>query len=159
MIQVCFVCLGNICRSPTGEAVFRRLVLDAGLENQISIDSAGTSGWHLEEAPDARATAFAGGRGYELGGLSRQFVASDLDRFDYVIAMDGQNRTDLLALCRTDEHRGKISLMRDHEDGAAGEDVPDPFYGGDGGFQVVLDMCEIACAGLLERIRSTHDLP
>ncbi len=134
------------------------MVAEAGLEDRIGIDSAGTSGWHLEEAPDARATGFAGERGYELSGLSRQFVVDDLDRFDYVIAMDGQNRTDLLSLCRTDDDRQKISLMRDHEPEAGGEDVPDPFYGGDGGFQVVLDMCERACAGLLERIRAKHDL-
>lgn len=158
MIRVCFVCLGNICRSPTAEGIFRGLVEQAGLTDELVIDSAGTSGWHLNEAPDERATDAAAERGYELSGGSRQFTASDFDRFDYVIAMDSENVADLGDICRDGGDRKKIALLRDHDADAVGEDVPDPFYGGGGGFQEVLDICERGCQGLLESIRKEHGL-
>jgi len=158
MIRVCFVCLGNICRSPTAEGIFRGLAEEASLTDEFVIDSAGTSGWHVNEGPDARATEAAAERGYELGGGSRKFVAADFARFDYVLAMDAENLTDLRGLSRNGKDRAKISLLRDHETGAAGEDVPDPYYGGDDGFEEVLDICERGCQGLLDSIRNEHGL-
>ena len=158
MIRVCFVCLGNICRSPTAEGLFRGLVEQAGLADDFVIDSAGTSGWHVGEPPDVRATEAAAERGYELGGGSRKFVAADFPRFDYVLAMDGENLADLRRLSRSAEERAKISLLRDHEAGAQGQDVPDPYYGGDDGFEDVLDICERGCRGLLDTIRREHGL-
>ena len=158
MIRVCFVCLGNICRSPTAEGIFRGMVERADLTDEFVIDSAGTSGWHVGEPPDARATEAAAQRDYELGGGSRKFVAADCARFDYVLAMDAENLADLRRLSRTGEERAKISLLRDHEAGAQGDDVPDPYYGGDDGFEEVLDICERACQGLLSVIREEHGL-
>ncbi len=153
-MRVLFVCLGNICRSPTAEAVMRRLVRDAGLEDEIAIDSAGTSSWHIGKAPDARSTAAARARGIELAGAARQVTNADLEDFDLVIAMDRQNAAELLMLARG-EARDKVWLLRqfDPEAVATGDlDVPDPYYGGDGGFEHVLDVVERACRGLLEHI-------
>ena len=123
------------------------------------IDSAGTSKWHVGSPPDARSSATAARLGYHLSGRSRQFTASDLDRFDYVIAMDSENLRDLRRLCRNDRDLARLSLLRDHDGGDGDLDVPDPFYGGDHGFDDVFDICERGCRGLLERICRDHAIP
>jgi protein-tyrosine phosphatase len=147
--RVLFVCLGNICRSPTAEGVMRRLVREQGLEDEIEIDSAGTGGWHVGAPPDARASEAAARRGTRLEGAARRFDPSrDFDRFDLILAMDAENRRDLLAVAPDDEARSKVRLF------LAGErDVPDPYYGGDDGFEEVLDLVEEAARALLVELQ------
>lgn len=159
MISVCFVCLGNICRSPTAEGVFRRLVSDACLTERIRVDSAGTGDYHVGELPDARSRAAASRRGYSLTGVARQFQAGDLDTFDYVLAADRSNLQALRRLSSDEQKRSKIHLLRSFDPTApADADVPDPYYGGPAGFDQVIDICERACRGLLEQIRASGKL-
>ena len=146
-MRLLFVCLGNICRSPTAEGVMRRLVRDAGLEDRIEIDSAGTGGWHVGAPPDERATEAARRRGITLEGAARRFSVADFDRFDLILAMDSENLRDLLALAPDDDARAKVRLLR-----GPNLDVPDPYYGGPDGFDVVLDQVEEACRKLLDEI-------
>jgi protein-tyrosine phosphatase len=147
--RVLFVCLGNICRSPTAEGVMRRLVREHGLEDEIEIDSAGTGGWHVGAPPDARATEAARRRGTELSGSARRFDPErDFDRFDIVLAMDAENRRDLLAMAPDEEARAKVRKFRPGD-----LDVPDPYYGGDEGFEHVLDLAEEAARELLAELR------
>jgi protein-tyrosine phosphatase len=158
MVSVCFVCLGNICRSPTAEGVFRSLVAEAGLDAVIAIDSAGTAGYHAGEPPDARARSAAARRGITVDGRARQFLATDFDEFDYVLAMDRSNLAELEEL-RSERARARLSLLRAF-DATAPEHaaVPDPYYGGADGFDEVLDQCLRACKGLLEHIKKEHRL-
>lgn len=157
MVRVCFVCLGNICRSPTAEGVMRALIERAGLTEHVELDSAGTGAYHVGERPDRRSAAAARQRGIELRGRARQFEISDFDEFDYIVAMDAANYRDLRVLCRTDDHAEKLSLLRDFDpDSPRGSSVPDPYYGGARGFDDVLDICEAGCRHLLERLRETH---
>jgi protein-tyrosine phosphatase len=159
MVRLCFVCLGNICRSPTAEAVMLDLVNKAGLGSAIEVDSAGTAGYHAGERPDGRAAAFALKRGIELRGRARQFRAKDYDRFDYVLAMDQSNFDDLAELAGSPAAREKLHLLRSFDSKSPrGASVPDPYYGGDDGFEQVLDICTAACAGLLERVKKDHGL-
>lgn len=155
VVRVCFVCLGNICRSPTAEGVFRHLVREAGLEQRFAVESAGTGAYHVGEPPDRRAAATARERGVALDGSARQFRARDFARFDHVLAMDAENRRELLALAPDAAARAKVSLLRAFDpDAPPDADVPDPYYGGDGGFDTVFDICEAACRGLLARLRA-----
>jgi protein-tyrosine phosphatase len=158
-IRLCFVCLGNICRSPTAEGVMHKLVLDAGLSQRFSIDSAGTGAYHAGEPADGRSRDEARRRGVELTSLARQFVVADFERFDYVLAMDRRNQRDLQAVARGDDDLQKLHLLR-RFDPRSGQDldVPDPYYGGDGGFARVYDICLAGCGGLLEHLRSVHGL-
>lgn len=152
-MRICFVCLGNICRSPTAHGVMERLVEAAGLAAQVAIDSAGTAAYHIGELPDERSRAAARRRGIELTHHARQFVRADLDRFDLVVAMDHQNlqRLSQLAGART---APPIVLLRSFDPTAApGAEVPDPWGGGEDGFDEVLDQCERACRGLLAHVR------
>ena len=126
----------------------RHLVLEAGLEDEIEIDSAGTGGWHVGSPPDERATEAAARRGIVLEGAARKFSVEDFDRFDLILAMDAENLRDLRALAPDDEARGKVRLLRGPD-----LDVPDPYYGGPSGFEDVLDQVEEACRALLEEIR------
>ena len=157
MVSVCFVCLGNICRSPTAEGVMRRLVTEAGLDGQIEIDSAGTGDWHLGDAPDARAQQAASQRGYDLSALrARQIEPDDFRRFDFVVAMDDANVTALRQVC-PGAQRDKIRLLMEFAPPAhlpASRVVADPYFGGAAGFDTVLDQCEAACAGLLDVLRA-----
>lgn len=160
-VSVCFVCLGNICRSPTAEGVFQKLVETAGRTTDIVIDSAGTGSWHVGEAADARSRAFAAKRGYELSSRARQVVDEDFERFDYLLAMDQENLNILAARQRVLGARltrvPHVSLLRDFDATApSGSIVPDPYYGGDRGFEEVLDICERACQGLLDHIERHH---
>jgi protein-tyrosine phosphatase len=153
-VRICFVCLGNICRSPTAEGVMRKLVADAGLADQIALDSAGTGSWHVGELPDPRTRAAAQNRGYELAHRARQFMAADFERFDLVVAMDRENLARLSRLARGDAAT-KLRLLRsfDHE-ADEGAEVPDPYSGGEDGFEHVLDLCERACKGLLAHAKN-----
>jgi protein-tyrosine phosphatase len=151
--------MGNICRSPTAEGVFRHLVDQAGLSAGIDVDSAGTGGWHAGEPPDRRSREAARRRGVDLGGRARKFHAADFEVFDYVIAMDGANFAVLEELAVVPEHRVKLHLMRAFDPAAPpGAGVPDPYYGGTDGFDQVFDICMAAAHGLLEHIRRRHGL-
>jgi protein-tyrosine phosphatase len=156
-INVLFVCMGNICRSPTAEAVFRKVVSESGLDGVVHIDSAGTHGYHVGEPPDPRTVAAAARRGYLLDEIrARRFEPADFERFDYVVAMDRENLVQLEMHAGV-EHRPRLSLLLSFAEGI-GEDVPDPYYGGAAGFERVLDMVEEASRGLLETLRSRHSL-
>jgi protein-tyrosine phosphatase len=158
-IAVSLVCMGNICRSPTAEAVMRHLVKEAGLGQRITVESAGTGAWHVGEERDSRSRAVASRRGMPITGEARQFSRSDFDRFDLVLALDQDNEHDLRRLAPTDAARAKIRLLRSFEPGAApGAEVPDPYYGGPEGFERVFDICLEACRGLLAYLRRTYDL-
>lgn len=158
-LRLCFVCLGNICRSPTAEGVMRALVREAGLAGRIAIDSAGTGAWHAGEPADARARAAAGARGIELTSTARMFVRADLERFDYVLAMDRANLRALRELARGPEEHARIHLFRSFDPTASADaEVPDPYYGGPQGFDEVLDICERGCQGLLAHLRARLEL-
>jgi protein-tyrosine phosphatase len=155
--RVLFVCLGNICRSPTAEGTMRRLVREAGLEEEIELDSAGTGSWHVGSAPDERATAAAAARGIALEGSARRVRIEDFDDFDLIVAMDRANLDDLRRLAPSDEARERVRLLREFDATSAANDeldVPDPYYGEGDGFETVLDHVQAACAGLLEQIRA-----
>ncbi len=154
-MNVLFVCLGNICRSPTGEAVLRRMVAEAGLEDEVGIDSAGTGAYHLGSPPDPRAAAAAAARGTHLAGSARQVALADFAAFDLLLCADRSNASALLALAPDATAAEKVRLLREFDPAsvAAGTlDVPDPYLGEDG-FEAVLDVIEAACAGLFERLR------
>jgi len=154
--RLLFVCLGNICRSPTAEGVMRSLVAEAGLDGAVVVDSAGTAGWHVGDPPDRRAQAEARARGLDLSGLrGRQVAGHDFERFDLLLAMDNDNHLDLVALAPDADARAKVRLLREFDPAAvaAGDlEVPDPYYGGPEGFARVYDAIESACRGLLEQL-------
>jgi low molecular weight protein-tyrosine phosphatase len=153
-VRICFVCLGNICRSPTAEAVMRHLVDDAGLAGRVSLDSAGTGNWHVGELADPRTRSAAASRGIEISHRARQFVAVDLERFDLVIAMDRDNLAAIRRLLGRRD-RPEAHLLRAFDATAPdGAEVPDPYAGGPDGFDHVLDLCERACRGLVEHVRT-----
>jgi len=159
MVRVCFVCLGNICRSPTGEGVMRHLLDEAGIADRVEVDSAGTGAYHVGEPADSRARETARKRGLSLTSIARQFIATDLDTFDYVIAMDRSNLRNIERLARG-SHRAQIHLLRslDPDSARSGDlDVPDPYY--EDNFDDVFDICEAGCRGLLAKIRADHGLP
>ena len=156
-MRLLFVCLGNICRSPTAEGVMRSLIDREGLAGQIELDSAGTGAWHVGSSPDRRARSAARGRGIELEGRARQVEPEDFELFDLLLAMDRENARELGALARDHGERAKVRLLREFDpDSAARGDleVPDPYYGAAGGFEEVLDLVQAACEGLLAEIRS-----
>jgi protein-tyrosine phosphatase len=156
-VRLLFVCLGNICRSPTAEGVMRALVAEAGLDRSIELESAGTGSWHVGSPPDARAAAVARSRGTPLDGYSRQVRREDFERFDLLLAMDSENLRELLRLSDGIEERAKVRLLRGFDPASAGAedlDVPDPYYGAPGGFEEVFDLVQAACRGLLEQIRA-----
>jgi len=152
MIKILFVCMGNICRSPSGEAVMNGLIKERNLQDKIICDSAGTIAYHTGEPADARMQIHALKRGYDLTSIARQINHSDFDKFNYIIAMDKENYRNIIALDSDSKYRNKISLMMDfatqHED----TEVPDPYYSGEQGFEYVLDLLEDACLGLLKYI-------
>lgn len=154
MINVLFVCLGNICRSPTAEGVFRDLVEREGLSDKIHIDSAGTHAYHVGEPPDERAQAEAKRRGIDISDLrGRQAVANDFVTFDYVLAMDRSNHQNLLSICPHD-YQERLDMFLDYAPDILNKDVPDPYY--DNNFNGVYDMIEKASNGLLTNIRSKY---
>ncbi len=152
MARVLFVCLGNICRSPTAHGVFHQRVDASGLAHRIEVDSAGTAAYHIGKAPDQRSVSAAQRRGYDLSPLrARQVEASDFGSFDYILAMDHSNLANLERVCPAD-YKGHLGLFLDFADCSEVE-VPDPYYGGADGFGHVLDLVEAASDGLLGHIR------
>ncbi len=155
-VRILFVCMGNICRSPTAEAVFRARVEEVGLAQHILIDSAGTHDYHIGNPPDARTQRAAIKRGYDMSMLrGRQVEAADFTRFDYVLAMDHANLAILQRLCLL-EQRVRLGLFLQYATRHKEREVPDPYFGGGDGFERVLDMVEDAADGLLEHIRETR---
>jgi len=155
-VSVLFVCMGNICRSPTAHGVFRKLVNEAGLTEQIAIDSAGTHAYHVGEGPDRRARATAERRGIDLSDLrARKATAEDFLTFDYVVAMDQDNYFALLEICPSGMQH-KLQLFMDYAPEMRTREVPDPYYGGPTGFERVFDLVEAAAQGLLDELRSRH---
>ena len=156
MTSVLFVCLGNICRSPTAHGVFASLIDQHDMATRVEVDSCGTGAWHVGEPPDRRATAEAAQRGYDLSALrARQVCPADFQRFHYILAMDHNNLADLRALCPPD-YPGHLGLFLSFADVWHEEEVPDPYYGGGDGFTHVLDLVEAASDGLLREIRRAH---
>lgn len=154
MKKILFVCLGNICRSPSAEAVFKALIEKNGLENSVSCDSAGTAAYHAGERADYRMRQFGLKRGYNLTSISRKFEPkNDFDQFDNIIGMDWQNVQDLQRMCRNENDRKKISLMTDYCIHKKYDSVPDPYYSGDAGFEMVLEILEDACEGLFRKLQ------
>jgi protein-tyrosine phosphatase len=156
--RVLFVCLGNICRSPTAHGVFQNRLEKRGLTSAIQVDSCGTGDWHIGHAPDRRAAAAARSRGYDLDDLrARQVSATDFGSFDYILAMDRMNLADLEAM-RPGGFDGHLGLFLEFAPGVRSVEVPDPYYGGEDGFAEVLDLVEAASDGLLEEICRAHSL-
>jgi protein-tyrosine phosphatase len=156
MVKVLFVCMGNICRSPTAHGVFRALVENEGLSQAIEIDSAGTHAYHVGSAPDRRAQATAQERGIDISDLvARRVEPDDFDLFDFVVAMDQDNYMSLSEIC-PDQHVDKIYMFMDFADHMRTREVPDPYYGGASGFDRVFDLVEAASEGLLQEIRQRH---
>ncbi|MBW8800815.1 MAG: low molecular weight phosphotyrosine protein phosphatase [Streptomyces sp.] len=153
--RVCFVCTGNICRSPMAESVFRARTAEAGLDDRVETDSAGTGGWHEGDGADPRAVRVLAEHGYDSEHTARRFQASWFARLDLVIALDSGHLKALRRLAPTDEDARKVRLLRSYDPAAAGDlDVPDPYYGGLDGFEECLEMVEAASAGLLAAVRA-----
>jgi protein-tyrosine phosphatase len=158
-IRVLFVCLGNICRSPAAEGVFLHLLAQEGLEDAFVVDSAGTGGWHVGRPADPRMRAAAARRGIALPSRARQLEAADLQRFDHILTMDDDNLAAVQALARRQGPKAVavVTPMVHYCRRLASREVPDPYYGGDDGFEQVLDLLDDACAGLLEALRIRPD--
>lgn len=156
-LGVLFVCMGNICRSPTAEGVFRKYVIDAGLEEHVIIDSAGTHAYHQGSGPDRRAREAAARRGFELEGIrSRPINEEDFERHDFIVAMDQDNR-EILLHHAGETHAAKVRLFLDFTNYGPDAEVPDPYYGGAAGFERVLDLVEEASQGLLATLSAELD--
>src|SRR5215217_9090741 len=156
VVRLLFVCMGNICRSPTAEGVMRRLLREQRLEDVVMVDSAGTGDWHAGSAPDERATAAARARGVTLAGAARVVERHDFEQFDLILAADRRNLRELRAAAPRGAS-ARLHLLREFDpasDGAPDLDVPDPYYGGPDGFEHVLDLVERACRGLLDALRA-----
>jgi protein-tyrosine phosphatase len=153
--RIPFVCLGNICRSPAAEGVFLALLTEAGLSDSYTVDSAGTGAWHEGERVDRRMRQAAERRGVTLAGVARQVRADDFERFDLVLAMDASNAQDLRAIAPP-AHRDKVRLFRDFDPDDPGQDVPDPYYGGEAGFDEVLDIVTRTGRALLATFHPTR---
>jgi len=151
-IKILFVCLGNICRSPLAESVFRHLARERRVEQLFEVDSAGTSGYHAGSPPDRRSAATALTRGVRVTGSSRQLTASDLRRFDYVVAMDSDNLAEVEALHAAAHGTARVHRLREWDPEPDAPDVPDPYYGGPRGFEDVHDIVERSCAALLDHL-------
>lgn len=155
-VKLLFVCLGNICRSPSAEGIMNHLVREAGLSDRIICDSAGTSSYHIGASPDPRMTAAARQKGIPLSGCGRQFEVKDFKQFDLILAMDRDNYQDLMARDRIGNYQDKVRLMCDFCQKFPDKEVPDPYYGGSDGFTYVIDLLLDACNGLLTHV--TQDL-
>lgn len=151
-VSVLFVCLGNICRSPQAEGIFRHMVRELGLHERVHIDSAGTAAYHTGESPDPRTRATSARRGVPLQHAARPFQVADFDRFDHILAMDRHNLAALIEQVRHPQDRSKLRLLRTLDPTADDLSVPDPYYGGAHGFDHVFDVCWAGCAGLLREI-------
>ena len=150
--SVLFVCLGNICRSPLAESIFRHLVRERGVEHLFEIDSAGTSDFHEGHPPDPRSASTARARGVEVTGCSRPILAEDLHRWDYVIVMDADNHSEVARIQAATGGAARVRRLREWDPQGGGPDVPDPYYDGARGFEDVHDIVERSCAALLEHL-------
>lgn len=150
--RVLFVCLGNICRSPLAESVFRHLAGERGVDSLFEVDSAGTSGYHAGSPPDRRSAAAARVRGVEVTGSSRPLAPADVRRFDYVVVMDAENLAEVEALYRASGGTARVHRLREWDPQPDSPDVPDPYYGGPRGFEDVHDIVERSCAALLDHL-------
>lgn len=151
--SILFVCLGNICRSPVAEGVFRQKAQDAGLLDDLTIDSAGTAGWHVGKSPDGRMISAARERGYDLTPLrARQVIAGDFNEYDLILAMDDDNLAQLIRL-NPGQAQADVSLYLNYAAGSSEREVPDPYYGGEDGFHHVIDLVEAAADGLLSDLK------
>ena len=157
--NILFVCMGNICRSPAGENIFRQVVENAGLSKHIHCDSAGTIGIHSGNKPDTRMSKTIRRRGYKVTGHARQFSLQDFENFNLILVMDNENHKNILKLADTEEERAKLKMftsicLQHHH-----HEVPDPYYGGDTGFQLVADLIEDGSNGLIKYLKKELDLP
>jgi protein-tyrosine phosphatase len=151
--KVLFVCMGNICRSPSAEAVFKKIVENNGFSDHFEIDSAGTGGWHAGEQADPRMRKHALKRDFNLTSIARKFDPyTDFDHFDMIIGMDDENINDLKLKARNTRDKSKIYKMTDFRKVFKYNSIPDPYYGGDDGFELVLDLLEDACEGLFQKL-------
>lgn len=157
-IRLLFVCLGNICRSPAAEGIMATVVKKNDLQDMIEVDSAGTSGWHEGELPDERMRSHGEGRGYNFDSHARKFRKSDFDNFDYILVMDRQNFSNVRSLATGKEQTDKIHMMTEFSRQYTHDHIPDPYYGGASGFELVLDLLEDACEGLLQTIKKEYSL-
>lgn len=151
-LNICFVCLGNICRSPTAEGIFQHLVNERGYESYFYIDSAGTSAYHIGEPANRKSRGVARKHGVELHSKARRFTSKDLDEFDLILAMDRDNFQNIRQLDSRNQHSDKIKLMRDFDSSPGDGAVPDPYYGGMDGFQHVFDVVKRSCENLLDEL-------
>lgn len=151
--KVLFVCLGNICRSPAGEGIFKKLVKEENLEDKITIDSAGTSGYHDGELPDPRMRQHGAHRGYKFDSLSRKFTSEDFYDFDIILAMDDSNYQNIMRLVPDLDSQKKVYRMVEFSERFVHDHIPDPYYSGADGFELVLDLLEDACEGLLDKMK------
>ena len=158
MVNVLFVCMGNICRSPSGEAVMNKLIKRADLSDKIECDSAGTIAHHEGEPADARMKRHALNRGFRLTSIARRFRNVDFENFEYIIAMDRANYNDLISFDIEKKYSNKLFMMTDFSENGKYNEVPDPYYGGPEGFEEVLDILEESCEGLLKKIKEEHNL-
>lgn len=154
--KVLFVCLGNICRSPAAEGIFKKMVEENNLSNRIIADSAGTSGYHNGELPDPRMRSHGAKRGYKFNSLSRKFMISDFDDFDIILAMDDNNYHNILNMATDIESQNKVFRMADFLSNHLNDHIPDPYYSGADGFELVLDLLEDGCASLLTKIMADN---
>lgn len=154
--KVLFVCLGNICRSPAAEGIFKKMVEENNLSNRIIADSAGTSGYHNGELPDPRMRSHGARRGYKFNSLSRKFMISDFDDFDIILAMDDNNYHNILNMATDIESQNKVFRMADFLSNHLNDHIPDPYYSGADGFELVLDLLEDGCASLLTKIMADN---
>lgn len=150
--KICFVCLGNICRSPTAEGIFQNLLKERGLESNFYVDSAGTSAYHLGEAANSKSRQMANQYGIQLHSKARQFETADLEEFDLVLAMDHENFDNLEQMDLQDQYSGKLYLIREFDPNPGTKAVPDPFYGGMQGFKDVFDILYRSCEHLLNEL-------
>lgn len=155
--KLLFVCLGNICRSPSAENIMNHLIEEAGLTDKITCDSAGTSGYHIGAAPDRRMNQAASKKGLELQGKSRKLKPSDLQYFDLILAMDRENYQDIVYLDREGKYEAKVRLMCEFAKEKPNQEVPDPYYGGQDGFDYVIDLLFDACSGLLDYVVNSEE--
>jgi protein-tyrosine phosphatase len=159
-MKICFVCQGNIIRSPLAENIFRQLTEERGVGDKYTLDSAGTSSYHVGETPDGRMRQVAAERGLVYSGSARQFQREDFGRFDLIIAMDKANQRLLMGWAFSPDQLEKIHLMREFDpQGSSDLDVPDPYYGGIDGFKITFEIVKRSCAGLMEELEGERHTP